>query len=66
MNTDEWVQQLITYASGPTRPARDAAIRALWVNHGWTVEEINEVCSVDLGAIRFALNHAPVTRTTDD
>lgn len=64
---DDWVQQLIEYASGPSRPQRDVAIRSLWIHQGWTVEEINEVCSVDLEVIRFALNHHPVTnRTTDD
>jgi hypothetical protein len=61
--TDPWVQTLIEYASGPSRPQRDVAIRALWVRHGWTVEEINEVCSVDLGVIRWALLHAPTIRT---
>lgn len=63
---DTWVQTLINYAQGPSRPQRDVAIRALWIQHGWTVEEINEVCSVDLGEIRFALTHYPVTPTTDD
>lgn len=57
---DPWVMNLITMASGTT-PTRDAAIRALWVR-GWTVEEINEVCSVDLAVIRHTLLNAPVTR----
>lgn len=60
--TDQWVETLIEYAKGPPRPVRDVAIRALWVSHGWTVEEINEVCSVDLAVIRHALLNAPVTR----
>jgi ribosomal protein S11 len=63
---DVWVQTLIEYASGPSRPQRDAAIRALWIQHGFTVEDINEVCSVDLATVRWALTHAPVIRTTDD
>ncbi len=58
---DPWVETLIGYAAGPSRPQRDVAIRALWIQHGWTVEEINEVCSVDLAAVRFALNHYPVS-----
>jgi ribosomal protein S11 len=58
-----WVMNLIGMASGAGIPARDAAIRALWVNHGFTVEEIHEVCSVDLGVIRWALLHAPTIRT---
>lgn len=67
MNRDDpWVMNLINMASGYGTPARDAAIRALWINHGWTVEDINDVCSVDLGVIRWALSHAPVIRTTDD
>jgi hypothetical protein len=53
---------LITMASGPAAPARDAAIRALWINHGWTVDDINEVCSVGLDIIRWALNHHPISR----
>lgn len=65
MAEDPWVMNLINMASGAA-PARDAAIRALWVNHGYTVEEINQACSVDLAAIRFALNHAPVIRTGDE
>jgi hypothetical protein len=59
---DPWVETLIEYAAGPSRPQRDVAIRALWIQHGWTVEEINEVCSVDLAAVRFALNHYPVSK----
>jgi hypothetical protein len=59
---DVWVQTLIEYASGPSRPQRDVAIRALWIQHGWSVEEINEVCSVDLAVIRFALTHYPISR----
>ena len=66
MSDDPWVMNLITMASGTAAPARDAAIRALWVNHGWTVEDINETCSVDLGAIRWALNHSPIIRTGDE
>ena len=62
MADDPWVMNLITMASGPAAPARDAAIRALWIRHGWTVEEINGVCSVDLAVVRWALNHHPVTR----
>jgi ribosomal protein S11 len=53
---------LIGMASGNAIPARDAAIRALWINHGFTVEDINEVCSVDLATVRFALNHHPIIR----
>jgi hypothetical protein len=63
---DPWVETLIEYASGPSRPQRVVAIRALWIQHGWTVEEINEVCSVDLAVVRFALLHYPVTPATDD
>jgi hypothetical protein len=66
MADDPWVMNLISMASGPAAPARDAAIRALWIRRGWTVEEINEACSVDLGVIRWALNHAPVIRTGDE
>lgn len=59
---DAWLMNLIALASTGTPPVRAAAIRALWVNHSWTVEEINEVCSIDLATIRWALNHAPVVK----
>jgi ribosomal protein S11 len=59
MADDAWVMNLITMASSNGR-ARDAAIRALWIRYGWLVEEIHEVCSVDLEVIRWALNHHPV------
>lgn len=62
MDADPWLMNLINLASGNSPPSRNAAIRALWCHHGWTVEEINEVCSVDLAVIRYALTHSPVVR----
>ena len=64
MTDDPWVMNLITMASGPHTPARDAAIRALYYK-GWLVEDINTVCSVDLAVVRWAILHAPVVRTEE-
>lgn len=59
---DEWVTTLMQYTRDTFPPRRDAAIRALWIHHNFTVEDINEACSVDLAVIRHALLNAPVVK----
>jgi hypothetical protein len=51
-----------TLAASTDARMRDAAIRSLFIWHDWTVYDINEVCSIDLAVIRWALNHHPITR----